>query len=433
MRNQQEFGELIDRYRLGEARRLTVGLSISANFTRIGTVLLLAEGRGKCLRPRWMEQRHSSISAGVGRACEQFASGQLASVGELAQLRHDLSLQLAAAAGQAMAISGGNEKRLLAICVQDPGLWLRDFDGAVAWEPLVSAATLAAQTGLSVIDSLPSQDLASGGRGWPLSPLAWWLMFADRNRTVSDTARLLLNWGDTFQFTWLPESDGLDNEIPQLRHGRIPGDGFERALLARCGSGPLTAVQRDRLGAEGRIDEPLTQFWQTRFGEFNSHPAAESESESLLDESLAMIQRQGLGIADMLRTWSCHLARHLARFLESANRRRAGLPPPQVELVSAGELSGHGLLMNEINRQLNGNWYDGRSFNFQPQALDAATAAMAGLMHVDQMPLSVPWLTGCRAPRVAGRLTSGSLASFRRLIMEMGDTQPPVMKLREAV
>ncbi len=427
MRNQQEFVELIDRYRLGEARRLAIGLSIQTDFSCVDTALALTEGRGKCLRPRWLEHRQSPIGPGVAQACVRFAERVTGDIEELAQLRNDLSMQLAESAGQAITISGRSEKKLLAICVNDPGIWLRDYDGAISWEPLVSAATLAARTGLSVIDGLPMQDLASGGRGWPLAPLAWWMMFADRPRTVARTARVVVHWTDQCHLVWLPESDGLDNEIPGLRQRVMPGAGLERQLLARCGQGGLTAPRRDGIGAQGRINEELAAYWQSAMAAHRVHPADESNDGQILEESFAIIHKRELGIADVLRTFSHQLAGQVAGFIDEANHASP------VELVAGGALNSHGLLMNEIRQAASCDWFADTSFNYRPPALDAATTAMFGLMHIDQMPVSVPWLTGCEFPRVAGRLTPGSPASFRRLIMEMGDSQPPVMKLREAV
>ena len=78
-------------------------------------------------------------------------------------------------------------------------------------------------------------------------------------------------------------------------------------------------------------------------------------------------------------------------------------------------------------------WWEGGRINFTPHDLPSVTAAICGLMHIDQMPVTIPWISGSELPRVLGRLTPGSPAHWRRVIMDMGDCRPPVMKLREAV
>ena len=65
--------------------------------------------------------------------------------------------------------------------------------------------------------------------------------------------------------------------------------------------------------------------------------------------------------------------------------------------------------------------------------LRSMSVAMMGLMHIDQMPGSLPWLTGCEYPRILGRLTPGRPSNWRQVIMDMADYHPPAMKLREAV
>ncbi len=60
-------------------------------------------------------------------------------------------------------------------------------------------------------------------------------------------------------------------------------------------------------------------------------------------------------------------------------------------------------------------------------------AAMLGFLHVDQMPANLPSLTGANQQRILGRLTPGRPNSWRNLLREMADHEPPAMKLRDAM
>jgi 1,6-anhydro-N-acetylmuramate kinase len=66
-------------------------------------------------------------------------------------------------------------------------------------------------------------------------------------------------------------------------------------------------------------------------------------------------------------------------------------------------------------------------------ALTAATVAVLGLLHLDQIPGNLPAITKARAPRVLGRLTPGSLANWHRLLRELASRAPSVVTLRSAV
>lgn len=427
MRNHQEFVELVDRYRLGQARRLAIGVSLPEDCRCLRTALVLTEGRGKCLRVLWIEHRETEIQTALATACNGLREADAPELGDLVRLRHDLSTAMSGAIREAMALSGNNEKRLLVAAIDDPGVWVRDFDEARFWLPMVAPALLAGQTGLPIVDALPAQDLVNGGHGWPLPPLAWWLMFADRNRRVAETPRVIIRWAESCQFAWLPESDGLDNELPAIRFQSLPGGSFEQQLLSQAGGPDLSPEQRDRLGASGKLIPPLLEFWQAAARRQRFHPADRAGQRELVRQTIEQCRRGRIPRQDLLHSHACFVASQLQQFVAS------GPPGRAPQLVAAGSLDRHGLLQSEIGRQTGLDWWADPEFNFTPASLDAVAAAVAGLLHVDQMAISIPWLTGCSLPRVAGRLTPGNLASFRRLVMEMGDTQPPLMKLRDAV
>ena len=144
-----------------------------------------------------------------------------------------------------------------------------------------------------------------------------------------------------------------------------------------------------------------------------------------------VIRDRQMGINDVLRTYGEWVGKQLEEFLWPGGNRPAN--HERLEVIPGGCLVECGLLVNEITRLTGDRWFDGMPFNYDPGGLDAASAAIMAMMFVDQMPVSIPWLTGCAQPRTAGCLTPGSPASFRRLVMEMGDTRPPVMKLKDAV
>jgi len=61
--------------------------------------------------------------------------------------------------------------RVLAISIEDPGLWFSDFDDQQLYLPMCDPTTIAEATGIAVIDALPLRDLSVGGSGTPLAAL----------------------------------------------------------------------------------------------------------------------------------------------------------------------------------------------------------------------------------------------------------------------
>ena len=67
------------------------------------------------------------------------------------------------------------------------------------------------------------------------------------------------------------------------------------------------------------------------------------------------------------------------------------------------------------------------------RSLAAAGAAILAMLHLDQVPANLVIMTGARTPRMLGRLTPGSYASWNRLTRQLATAKPSVVALRTAV
>jgi 1,6-anhydro-N-acetylmuramate kinase len=429
MRSRNQFVDLIDRYQLGQAQRLAIGVSLSVDLQRLNGTLVLAEGRGKFLRVRWTESREWPIPQATAAACRQVAASETTGLHEFARVRRDLSRSIAEAICQLAMLSGAHSRMLLVAGVDEPGIWVDDFDGRQTWQGFCEPEHLGEVSGLTIVDALPSRDLAAGGRGWPITALACWLLFADRNPRVAEFPRLLVQRGDYTELQWLPPSDGLDDELPAVRYLRLFGDAFERDLLAVCGQAGLSPTQRDDVGAQGKVCAELMELWNSFLAghDLSRQSPAEGPWQQLLQDSRQLIRGGGISVGDVLATLAELLARATRHFVTQQSSRDGW------QLVPGGGLPAHGLAMAALNRLLDAPWSEGQAINYHPPSLPAVTAAIMALMHLDQMPVTIPWISGSELPRVLGRLTPGSPANWRRVIMEMGDCRPPAMKLREAI
>ena len=72
-------------------------------------------------------------------------------------------------------------------------------------------------------------------------------------------------------------------------------------------------------------------------------------------------------------------------------------------------------------------------FDFAENHLSVLLAGLKGLMYIDQLPISIPWVTGAAKPKILGRITPGNISNWRSVVKEMAEYRPPAMKLRESL
>ena len=439
MRNQGEFVQLLDRHRLGLSQRLAIGLHVGPSFEHIEGALLLAEGRGKFLKPQWVEFLSFPIPDSLRSSCLAIAHDPKELGAEFLQLRVDFTRSLASAAARLATRSGSAANRLLAICVSDPGVWPLDYDGQPSFASFCESNHLAELTGLTIVDSLPQRDLAGQGRGTPFEPLPFWLLFADRNKRISEQTRILLHLAEEYQLFYLPESDGLDNELPPIQYRRLPGLGLRQALTNRFDR-PATASQTAETQSKNppSLIVPLVRAWQDLLEQSstalrNSPPFQTPD----FDEAFLELVKPHASDADkILSTFDGFLAQETKRFCQRVGTSSAR----EFAVIESGQLGATAPLQQAVLDALQS--LDSKSLaapltfdeiGLVAPAHHAAATAMLGLMHLDQMPAGLPWLTGAHQPRVLGRLTPGGPSNWRQVIMEMADYHPPVMKLRDAI
>lgn len=148
-----------------------------------------------------------------------------------------------------------------------------------------------------------------------------------------------------------------------------------------------------------------------------------------LDEILPEIERLRLETA---RLSAEHLATTMATFFQRP--RKDGLPlsqlffgvaeggSPAVAMATAGQLGLEGEPLPLLPEQFS-----------RPEIATAVATTILGGLFVDQMPGNVPALSGAAIQRILGRITPGSPASWRNLLINMTDSQAPTMKLRDAI
>lgn len=271
------------------------------------------------------------------------------------------------------------------------------FPGQTVWHepPLVTfqigePAVLAERFGVRVISNLRARDVAAGGQGAPLVPMADALLFA-----AADHSRVLLNLGGMANVTWVPPRGELDRVL-----GADTGPGMaivdELARIARPG---LPYDVDGALAAAGRVNAAvLTELLADPF-------FAERGPRSTGRERFGREYAERLAVrlpgADGVRT-------AVALTVESIVRYCAEMLPPCGEVVVAGGGSRHPVLMASLEARLAEHGMRVAQFDalyFAAEAKEAVAFALLGWLTLHGQPGNVPAVTGAAGARVLGCVT----------------------------
>ncbi len=272
------------------------------------------------------------------------------------------------------------------------------FPGQTIWHepPLVSwqlgePAVLAEKFGVRVISGFRARDVAAGGQGAPLVPMADVLLFAS-----PDAPRVLLNLGGMANLTYVErraQEDGV------LAFDTGPGvaviDAVARMVDQR------RSYDRDGLiAAQGAVHEDvLSALLANPF--FTAEPPKSTGREHFGDQYAAGLHQRVPG-PDGVATAVELTARTIARAVGQWT-------PSGVEVVASGGGCHHPGLMASLGRHLADRGHHPlRRFDelfFPGDAKEAVAFALLGYLTLHGQPGNVPAATGAGGSRVLGAVT----------------------------
>jgi anhydro-N-acetylmuramic acid kinase len=287
---------------------------------------------------------------------------------------------------------------LLKSSVLASDLSLIAFPGQTIWHepPVVSwqlgePAILAERFGVRVVSGFRARDVAAGGQGAPLVPMADVLLFA-----AVDSPRILLNLGGMANLTYV-ERRAQDSGVLAFDTG--PGVAVIDATARLVD--PTTSYDRDgKLAARGKVDgEVLAELLAEPFF---ATPPPKSTGRELFGDSYAAALHQRLpgpdAVATAVELTASTVAAAIGRWT-----------PNGVEVVASGGGCHHPILMDALARHLRkeGN-HPLRRFDdlfFSGDAKEAVAFALLGYLTLHGQPGNVPAATGAGGPRVLGAVT----------------------------
>jgi anhydro-N-acetylmuramic acid kinase len=269
------------------------------------------------------------------------------------------------------------------------------FPGQTIWHepPLVSwqlgePAVLAEAFGVRVVSGFRARDVAAGGQGAPLVPMADLLLFGDAARN-----RVLLNLGGMANVTLVPAGG---REAGTVAFDTGPGMSIIDAVAHRVDES-LACDLDGALAAAGRVDEAvLAELLADPY--FDADPPKSTGREHFGDAYAGALHARVPG-ADGVATAVALTARSVA----DAVRRWT---PGAGEVIVSGGGVHHPGLMASLARLLAPipvERFD--ELIFDGDAKEAVAFALLGYLTLHGQPGNLPAATGARGARILGSIT----------------------------
>ena len=256
-------------------------------------------------------------------------------------------------------------------------------------------AVIAERVGARVVSDFRSRDVAAGGQGAPLVPLADVMLFGHPQR-----GRLLLNIGGIANVTWVPRRGVIEGA---LAFDTGPGVGVIDAVTRRIDAG----APFDRDGEHARRGKPTKQVLARLLADpyFAERPPKSTGRErfgiGFADRLLDLVREAGGSDNDAVATATALTVETIARGVEG------WIPAdPDAELVVSGGGAKNPVLVEQLGARVRPRPvlpFD-RLF-FDGEAKEALAFAFLGFLTIAGKAGNLPAATGARGPRILGHIT----------------------------
>src|SRR5216117_2325595 len=226
---------------------------------------------------------------------------------ELAMLHVALAERFAGAVLQLLASAKTAPRQLAFVASHGQTIW---HEPGRATLQLGDPAVLAERLGVPVVSDFRSRDVAAGGQGAPLVPLADVMLFGDPER-----GRLLLNIGGMANVTWVPRRGVLDGA---LAFDTGPGVAVIDAVVRRLDAG----APFDRDGEHARRGKRVKQVLAVLLADpyFAARPPKSTGRErfglAFADRLLELVRQAGGSDNDAVATATALTVETIARGVE---------------------------------------------------------------------------------------------------------------------
>ncbi len=316
-----------------------------------------------------------------------------ATASEYTRLNFDLGEWLARGAIAAIAESGVSKKDISAIASHGQSIWHEP--GHSTWQTGESSV-IAERTGIDVISDFRARDMAAGGQGAPLVPMADAMLFSD-----ATTWRGLQNLGGIGNVSVVPPGGdlrgvrafdtgpgcGVIDKVVRTLRPDLPYD--VDGKLARNGKAMTTVVDRLLADEYFRASPPKStgpELFSVKYTE-DLIVACQNESPDCSDEDIVAtaVSLTARSIADAYDRFIAEPVSEV--FLSGGGAKN----PALVDAITAA------IAPREV-KDFDKTFFDG-------EAKEAVAFALLGYLHLMGRPGNVPTATGASGPRILGKRT----------------------------
>ena len=394
---------------------IVVGLMSGTSADGIDAAVVRLDGAPPVLKWQVLAHRHHSFGPELRNeifACFQPETG---SVDRLCRLNFTLGKAFGAAVLASVNLAGLSIAEIDLIGSHGQTLWHEPPSGDEPGSTLQigEPAIIAEMTGVPVVSNFRTRDMAAGGQGAPLVPLADWLLLSHPTRI-----RTAQNIGGIANVTFLPpvlaaetqsaqrenERSGLNSLNPDvIAFDTGPGNMLidEAARLATDGA--WNYDQDGALAAQGSVDESLLVEWMNE-PFFQQRPPRSTGRELFGTQRAAEYwshaSQRGLSPSDIVAT----LTALTARSIEHAYRVFLPSLPDEV-IVSGGGARNPTLMAMLADRLKPARLMTSGEYSLGIEAKEAVAFAVLAYETWHKRPGNVPAATGASRPVVLGSIT----------------------------
>ncbi|HEY5627148.1 MAG TPA: anhydro-N-acetylmuramic acid kinase [Nitrospira sp.] len=271
---------------------------------------------------------------------------------------------------------------------------------------IAEPAVIAERTGITTIANFRPRDIAAGGQGAPLTPIAHALLLKHARRS-----RLVVNLGGISNVTYVPRGGALEGVVA---FDTGPANMVLDGLVNRLTNGKLLMDRDGRLAAKGNVDARL-------LGKLLAHPflskrppkstGREEFGPALIDELVEIQTQQGLSLEDLLATCSMWTAKSVG----TARRWIKG----EVDEVIVG---GGGIRNRAITAHMASVFAPVPVSNFDAlgwgsKSFESVAFALLAYLTATGQAGNLPAVTGAKHPTLLGTIVPGGgrwLEHFRK-------------------
>ena len=257
---------------------------------------------------------------------------------------------------------------------------------------------IAVRTGRYVISDFRARDIATGGEGAPLSPIADFVLFGGRGRDRPQRRRAILNLGGIGNLTVLD-----DDPSRVFGFDTGPANAPLDRLARRLSEGAMACDRDGWFARAGHVNESLLAELLENDAFLTRRPPKSTGFEMYGDAFVARVaQRHGGYDANLMATLTEFVARSVAIGLMQC----AEFGPPVEEVVAAGGGVKNPVLMERISAIISPMMVRrSDDFGVPSDAREAMAFAVLADMTLRGQRACLPPVTGAAAPKLLGKLS----------------------------